>query len=88
MDLVGLTLGPAPGGRWVVLGVSRRDGKPVVEGAEEGDVLLEVDGRTLTGATMGTAVDALRGRPGDVRTLVVERKGARVTVPAAVKRLL
>jgi C-terminal processing protease CtpA/Prc len=70
----------------VVLGVSRRDGMPVVEGVEEGDVLLEVDGRPMTSATMGRAVDALRGRPGDLRTLAVERNGARITVPAAVKR--
>jgi hypothetical protein len=37
---------------------------------------------------MGTVVDALRGQPGDVRTLVVEREGKRRTIAARVERFL
>jgi hypothetical protein len=88
MDLVGLTIRPLAGGRYDILGVARRDGKPVAEGIEPGDILLEVDGRTVTGATMGTVVDALRGKPGDARTLVLERQGKPTTVEAKVRRLL
>ena len=96
MDLVGLTLQPDGGlpaaaasdasaqgrpGLWRVLG-SR------VAGVEAGDVLLQVGKTRLSGATMGTAIDALRGTPGDERVLTLERQGRTVTVSARVRRLL
>ena len=88
LDLVGLTLRLLADGGYEVAGVVRRDGRPVVEGVEPGDRLVQVDGLALTGATMGTAVDALRGRPGEVRDLLLERGGRRFTVRARVTRLL
>ena len=42
----------------------------------------------ITGATMGNVVDALRGKPGDVRTIELERDGKKFTIKATVKRLL
>lgn len=88
LDLVGLTVGPEAGGRWKVLGVAQRDGRPVAEGVEAGDILLGVGTLQTTGATMGTVVDALRGTPGDLRVLTLERAGTRHTVEARVRRLL
>jgi hypothetical protein len=96
MDLVDVTLQPdgnPPTGaasdasvpssrtRWRVLG-SR------VQGVEAGDILLQVGKRSLSGVTMGAAVDALRGKPGDERVLTLERQGRRITVAARVRRLL
>jgi hypothetical protein len=75
MDLVGLTLRPETDGSYQVIGVARKNGKPAVEGAEPGDKLLQVDSLKTTGMRMGAVVDALRGKPGDRRTLVLERKG-------------
>jgi hypothetical protein len=37
---------------------------------------------------MGTAVDALRGEPGESRTLVIERDGVQIEVEARVERFL
>jgi hypothetical protein len=88
MDLVGLTLRLGADGRYLVIGIAEKDGRPVVTGVVPGDVLLEVDSLAATGATMGTVVDALRGQPGDVRTLVLERDGARQVVAARVERIL
>lgn len=88
LDLVGLTIGPEAGGRWNVLGVAQRDGRPVVEGVETGDLLLGVGTLQTTGATMGSVVDALRGTPGELRVLALERAGKRITVEARVRRLL
>jgi hypothetical protein len=88
MDLVGLTLRLLADGRYEVIGVARRDGRPVVEGVEPGDHLLQVGELAVTGVTMGTVVDALRGKPGETRTLVLERGGRRFTVLARVERLL
>lgn len=87
-DLVGLTLRPEDDGSYTVIGIVVKDGKPAVDGVEAGDRLLRVGDLEVTGVTMGTVVDALRGTPGDMRTLVLERKGAKLSVEATVKRLL
>jgi hypothetical protein len=88
LDIVGLTLQPQTNDSYQVIGVAAKDGRPSVAGVEPGDVLLEVGAHRVTGATMGTVVDALRGTPGDVRTLVLERAGRRFTVTARVERFL
>jgi hypothetical protein len=88
MDLVGLTLRPEADGSYRVIGVARKDGKPVVDGVQPGDVLLRVGDLEATGATMGTVVDALRGKPGEVRTLVLDRNGKRLRIETKVERLL
>jgi len=88
MDLVGLTLRPESDGSYSVLGVSSKNGKPAVEGVEPGDKLLQVGDLKTAGATMGPVVDALRGKPGDIRTLVLERSGTQFTVEAKVMRFL
>ena len=87
LDIVGLTLRPEPGGGVTVAGVVTRDGRPLVEGVRPGDRLLRVGPLDTSTAAMGVAVDALRGRPGETRELVVERDGARHTLEAKVVRL-
>jgi len=59
-----------------------------VDGVASGDILLQVGDVPATGATMGTVVDALRGKPGDVRILKLERKGKPFTVEARVERVI
>ena len=88
LDLVGLALRLEADGRYTVVGVPSRDGRPVVAGVEPGDVLLSVDGFEAAGATMGAVVDALRGRPGEARVLTLERAGTRFRVEAPVAHLL
>lgn len=88
MDLVGLTLRPEADGTYRVIGVASKHGERAVEGVEAGDELVQVDGLEAAGATMGTVVDALRGRPGDTRILLLERNGKRFTVEAKVERFL
>jgi hypothetical protein len=86
--LVGITLAPGNDGRWTVAGVITKEGKPLVEGVHPGDILLRAGTTIATGATMGTVIDALHGKPGDLRTLTLERDGREFTVEAAVTRLL
>jgi len=88
MDLVGLTLQPEPDGGYRVIGVAQQDGKPAVAGVEPADLLIQVGDLQTKGATMGAVVDALRGKPGERRTLVLERSGKRFQVEAEVKRFL
>jgi hypothetical protein len=87
LDIVGLTLRPEGDGGYTVAGVVTRNGVPVVEGVQAGDRLLQVDSLGVAGATMGTVVGALRGRPGASHRLLLERDGARLTVTATVARL-
>lgn len=87
LDVVGLTLRPEPDGTYAVAGVVQRAGTPVLTGVESGDRLLAIDGADTTGRSMGSVIAALRGRPGDVHTLLVERRGTRRTVLAEVLHL-
>jgi len=88
MDLVALTLRPEADGSYSVIGIPAKDGKKLVRGVEPGDVLIAVDGLKTTGATFGTVVDALRGEPGDVHVLELERNGERIKIEAKVGRAL
>jgi hypothetical protein len=87
LDIVGLTIRVEEGGGFSIAGIVARNGEPTVAGIEPGDRLLRVDALDTTRATMGAVVQALRGKPGETRTLVVERKGTRITVEAKVVRL-
>jgi hypothetical protein len=88
MDLVGIALRMEDDGGYRIIGVAKTDGKSDVEGVEPGDRLLQVEKIKTAGATMGAVVDALRGRPGDTRSLILERDGIRFSVKATVKRFL
>ena len=86
LDIVGLTLRPELDGGFTVAGVATRDGRATVEGVEAGDRLVRVGSLEATGARMGEVEDALRGSPGDMRTLVLDREGRSVTVEGRVTR--
>ncbi len=87
LDIVGLTLRAEADGSFTVAGVVSRDGKPLVPGVEPGDKLLSVDGLDAANAPMGAVIDALRGTPGAVRVLRLDRSGKPFTVQATVVRL-
>lgn len=87
-DVVGVTIRPEADGNYTVVGVAEKDGKPVVDGLEPGDVLARIGDFVVKGSTMGPVVDALRGKPGDVITITIERGGKSLTVDAAVRRHL
>ena len=86
LDTVGLTLRPEAGGGFTIAGVVTKDGKPAVAVVQPGDKLIRVGSFYTTGALMGQVVDALRGKPGETRTLVIEREGKQLAVEAKVTR--
>jgi hypothetical protein len=84
LDQVGIMIRPTPGGKYFVARVAAQKGKKTVNGVEAGDQLISVDGIPVTGATMGQVLAALHGKPGETRTIVLERRGKRIMVNAPV----
>jgi hypothetical protein len=87
MDLAGLSLHQLADSSYQVVGVVHKQGKPLVIGVDSGDILFSVGNLNTRGATMGTVVDALRGIPGEIRILGIERNGKRFRIEAKVERL-
>jgi hypothetical protein len=83
LDQVGLTLA-SENGVFVVAAVATKNGKPTVEGVLPGDRLIQVGEMETGKATWGAIYDAMHGKPGDTRSLIVERNGQRLTVTAKV----
>jgi hypothetical protein len=86
LDIVGLTLRPEADGSYSVAGIAQQNGVPTVQGVEPGDTLRRIGELETDGATMGTVIDALRGKPGEVRLLVIERDGDWIEIEATVRR--
>jgi hypothetical protein len=83
LDQVGLTL-RSTGSEYFVAGVVTQNAKSTVEGIQPGDKLLRVDGLPTDGATGSAVLSALHGKPGESRTLLLQRDSSRFTVRAKV----
>jgi hypothetical protein len=88
LDVAGLLVQPKPDGSYLVSGVAKKNGKEVIEGVAAGDKLLQIDGAPVSGKALAEVLDALRGRPGEIRTVVLERNGKQFTISAPVIHLL
>jgi C-terminal processing protease CtpA/Prc len=88
MDLVGLAVRPLADSTYQIIGVAQKDGKLAVAGVEPGDLLLSIGKFSTRGATMGTVVDALRGKPGARRSLLLARNGKQFRIEAKVEHFL
>jgi|WetSurMetagenome_2_1015567.scaffolds.fasta_scaffold00001_99 hypothetical protein len=87
-DVVGITIRLLDDMRYEIAGVAEKNGIPLVDGLEKGDILLQVGNLMTTGATMGTVSDALRGKPGETRILKILRNGKEFSVKAIVVHIL
>ncbi len=88
MDMVGMSVRQLPDSTYQVVGLVQRNGKTCVEGIEPEDIIISIDDFQTKGATMGTVVDKLRGKPGDIRKIVINRNGQEVIVNARVEHFL
>lgn len=87
-DLVGIALLPHGDGRYTVCHVAGASSRVLADSVRPGDRLLSVDGRAVQGIPLGRAVDMLRGRPGEMHTLVLQRGDERIEVHVPVQRIL
>jgi hypothetical protein len=83
LDQVGLTL-RSEGSVFFVAAIATKNGKATVEGVLPGDKLIRVGELELGKATWGAIYDAMHGKPGESRSLILERGGNRFTVDAKV----
>ena len=83
LDQVGLTL-EKKNGEYFVAAVAWRNGKPTVEGVQAGDKMLQIGALHTDAVTPAAILSALHGKPGELRTLLLERNTRRLTVQAKV----
>ena len=83
LDEVGLTL-RSVGGAYIVAAVATKNGKRTVDGVVSGDKLIRIGELDTRTATWGAIYQAMHGKPGETRSLVLERNGNRLTVAAKV----
>jgi len=84
LDQIGLTLAFKRGG-YFVAAIATQKGKPTVDGVRIGDRLLQVDELKVDTATWGTIFTAMHGKPGETRTLTLQRNGEKFTAKAIVQ---
>lgn len=85
LDQVGLTL-LTLGDNYLVAGIASQHGVLTVTGINPGDQLIKIDSMKVTGASRDGVLSALRGKPGAIRAITVDRDGKEVTVQAQVKQ--
>jgi len=88
LDVVGVILHPEADGSFVVVGVAQKDGKALLNGIEEKDKLVKIEGADISGKSFPEVLRALQGKPGETRHLILERDGKLVSVAAPVVHLL
>jgi hypothetical protein len=88
VDAVGLVVGARPDGSYIIGGVVKRDGQDTVQGVEAGDKLVRIGSWQVQGATLADVLSALRGRPGERKTISLDRGGKEVTVETTIAALL
>jgi hypothetical protein len=83
LEQVGLTL-RTERGEFVVAKIATKNGVPTVDGVLPGDKLIRIGDLETGKATWGAIFSALHGRPGETRSLVLERNGNRFAVATRV----
>jgi hypothetical protein len=86
LDQVPITINPEADGSFTVIGVAERNGQKLVAGVEPGDKLAQAGDLKARGATIGQVLEALHGKPGETRALVLDRGGHPVRLTAAIAR--
>jgi len=88
MEMVGLSVRQLPDSSYQIVGLAGTEENSSVKGVEPGDILFSIGDFQTKGSTMGKVVDALRGRPGDLIVLTIERNGKRFKIESKVEHFL
>jgi predicted aspartyl protease len=88
LDLVGLTFAQTPDNSLIVEAVSSGADQALQDQIKPGDRLRSVDGTLVVSFSLMQIVERLRGKPGDLKKLELEREGKPYQVRARVTRLM
>lgn len=83
LDQVGIVLARMSGVTTIV-GIARKDGAPTIAGVQPGDKLLKIDNLDTATLKRGEMLNALHGKPGDHKQLLLERGGTSFKIDAVV----
>jgi hypothetical protein len=83
LEYIGLTL-LSRHSEYYVAGIAARSGRPAVSGVQVGDKLVQIGALTTHGASREAIFAAMHGKPGEARSLILERQGSRVQVHTSV----
>ncbi|MGO9096557.1 MAG: aspartyl protease family protein [Bryobacteraceae bacterium] len=88
LDLVGLTFAQTPDNSLIVEAVSPGADPALQDRVKPGDRLRSIDGTPVVNFSLMQIVERLRGKPGDLKKLELEREGKPYQVQARVTRLM
>jgi predicted aspartyl protease len=88
LDLVGLTFAQTPDNSLIVEAVSRDADQGLRDQVKPGDRLRSVDGTPIASFSLMQIVERLRGKPGDLKKLELERGGKPYQVQARVTHMI
>ena len=88
MDIVGITVRQEADGNYIIIGIASKNGIPLVEGVQPGDLLIQINDFQAKNKTMGKVIDALRGKPGGYHHLLIQRNGKEFKVKIKIERYL
>ena len=88
MDIVGIAVRQEADGNYSIIGIASKNGIPLVEGVQPGDLLIQINDFQAKNKTMGKVIDALRGKPGEIRNLTLERNGSIIKLATEVQSIL
>lgn len=88
MNVVGIIVVPARAGGYVILGAAKKNGRALVVGVQRGDKLLQIDGLSASRMAPEQIIALLHGKPGDTRTLLIQRDGRHMEIRARITHIL
>src|SRR5215469_4249723 len=86
LNTVGVVIGAHPDASYTISGVARCRGKNLVAGVQSGDKLIGINDWAVTGS-LADVLYELQGTRGEVKNMVVERDGKKISIQATVTSL-
>ena len=81
LDQVGITLENHNNEKgYFIAAIAEQNNMPTVEGLQVGDKLIQIDNLVVSDLTRGGVFTALHGKPGTIKTLILERNGKQFTL--------
>jgi len=83
VNTVGVVISAHPDASYTISGVAQCRGKNLVEGVQSGDKLIGINDWAVAGP-LADVLHELQGTPGEVKNMVVERDGKKISIQATV----